>query len=255
MLINWFTVVAQIINFLILIFLLKRFLYGPIIEAMTKREVRIADQRRQAEEARQNADREAAALAEEKKELITSKNKLKDDARKEILRWQEESIEKLKKEISATRQEWLDDIEEEKQDFLERLKIRISQLIFNLSKKVLSDLADANLEANLIENFLKKLDEEKNILMSEDGKVKESNFIVQSGFELSESLENKIREKLDQLISQEKHVDFKVNQELGFGVEMIAGDYKIEWNLSRYLHDVEKDVIRALHIPSGAVNV
>ena len=35
---DWFTVIAQIINFLILVALLKRFLYGPIIRAMERRE-------------------------------------------------------------------------------------------------------------------------------------------------------------------------------------------------------------------------
>ena len=38
MLVNWFTVFAQIVNFIILIYLLKRFLYGPIIRAMEERE-------------------------------------------------------------------------------------------------------------------------------------------------------------------------------------------------------------------------
>lgn len=255
MLIDWFTVAAQIINFLVLIFLLKKFLYGPIIEAMDKREERLADQRRQAEEARQNAAREAASLVEEKKDLTKNKDKLLDDARKEILNWQEEAVEKLKKEVSTTRKEWLADIEEEKRDFRERLKIRISQLVFNLSKKVLSDLADAELESKLIDNFLENVVEEENILKSENGKINIPNFIVQSGFELSESLENKIKEKLDQLIAKEKQVDFKVNQDIGFGIEMIAGDYKIEWNLSRYLQDVEKDVLRTLQMPSGAANV
>ena len=44
MLINWFTVAAQIVNFLILVALLKRFLYGPIVAAMSAREGRIAAQ-------------------------------------------------------------------------------------------------------------------------------------------------------------------------------------------------------------------
>ena len=43
MLINWFTVLAQIINFLILVFLLKRFLYKPILRAMAEREEKMAD--------------------------------------------------------------------------------------------------------------------------------------------------------------------------------------------------------------------
>jgi len=42
MLIDWFTVVAQVVNFLILVWLLKRFLYRPILNAIDAREKRIA---------------------------------------------------------------------------------------------------------------------------------------------------------------------------------------------------------------------
>ena len=44
MLINWFTVLAQAINFLILVWLLKRFLYKPILHAIDEREKGIATQ-------------------------------------------------------------------------------------------------------------------------------------------------------------------------------------------------------------------
>ena len=42
MLIDWFTVGAQVLNFLILVWLLKRFLYKPILNAIDAREKRIA---------------------------------------------------------------------------------------------------------------------------------------------------------------------------------------------------------------------
>ena len=44
MLIDWFTVVAQVVNFLILVWLLKRFLYKPILDAIDAREKRIASE-------------------------------------------------------------------------------------------------------------------------------------------------------------------------------------------------------------------
>ena len=49
MLINWFTVVAQAVNFLILVWLLKRFLFKPILHAIDEREKGIATQLAEAE--------------------------------------------------------------------------------------------------------------------------------------------------------------------------------------------------------------
>jgi F-type H+-transporting ATPase subunit b len=56
--IDWFTVSAQIINFLILVFLLKKFLYGPIIRAMDKREEKIAGRLNDAGQKQEEAQKE-----------------------------------------------------------------------------------------------------------------------------------------------------------------------------------------------------
>ena len=45
MLIDGFTVGAQVLNFLILVWLMKRFLYQPILDAIDAREQRIAAER------------------------------------------------------------------------------------------------------------------------------------------------------------------------------------------------------------------
>ena len=47
--INWFTVIAQIVNFLILVWLLKRFLYKPVLKAIDDREQKVAAKLKDAE--------------------------------------------------------------------------------------------------------------------------------------------------------------------------------------------------------------
>ena len=58
MLIDWFTVVAQAINFLILVWLLKRYLFKPILHAIDQREKGIATQLAQAEAKKAEAQKE-----------------------------------------------------------------------------------------------------------------------------------------------------------------------------------------------------
>ena len=62
MLINWFTVAAQVVNFLILLYLLKRFLYRPILGAMEERERRIASAMEEATKAEEAARQKARPL-------------------------------------------------------------------------------------------------------------------------------------------------------------------------------------------------
>ena len=65
MLINWFTVLAQIVNFLILIYLLKRFLFKPILGAMAERERKMVDALNRAKGAEEKAKNKARELEAE----------------------------------------------------------------------------------------------------------------------------------------------------------------------------------------------
>ena len=80
MLIDWFTVSFQVINFLILIALLKRFLYGPIIRAMEERESTIAARLFEAERAEKEAETRAAFLAKDQESFVRSRNQMEVDA-------------------------------------------------------------------------------------------------------------------------------------------------------------------------------
>ena len=62
MLIDWFTVGAQVLNFLILVWLLKRFLYKPILDAIDAREERIAAELADADAKKAEAQKERDAL-------------------------------------------------------------------------------------------------------------------------------------------------------------------------------------------------
>ena len=62
--IDWLTVAAQAVNFLVLVYLLRRFLYQPVVAAMTRREERIAQQLQEAAQREQQALQETQAFQE-----------------------------------------------------------------------------------------------------------------------------------------------------------------------------------------------
>ena len=68
--IDWFTVVAQIINFLILVVLLKYFLYGRITAAMEQRQQEIATRWNDAERDREKAAQEADAVRRKSRQQL-----------------------------------------------------------------------------------------------------------------------------------------------------------------------------------------
>ena len=97
MLIDWFTVGAQALNFLILVWLMKRFLYKPILHAIDAREKRIAAELADADAKKAEAQKErdefqhkneefdqqrAALLSKATDEAKAERQRLLDEARK-----------------------------------------------------------------------------------------------------------------------------------------------------------------------------
>src|SRR5580698_4504075 len=118
--IDWFTVVAQAINFLILVWLLKRFLYKPILHAIDEREKGIATQLAQAEAKKAEAqkerddfqcknetfDRERGALMTRVTDEATAeRQRLLEEARKDADTMRAKRQESLRNEQQALSQE------------------------------------------------------------------------------------------------------------------------------------------------------
>ena len=238
MLIDWTTVFFQVVNFLILIALLKRFLYGPIIKAMDDRERTIATRLAAASQAQQEAGEHAARLAADQQEFAGKRELLQQEAKIAIEKWKEESVERLKAEISAQQKNWQKNLEDEQETFLKKLKVTISRQVFEVSRKVLADLADNKLEARLVEIFLKKINQETGTRAE-----MHEHLTISSGFPLGADVKKNLEDGLKKFFPKQQKLDFKEETELGFGIRLLAGDRKWEWNLSRYMNDIENEII------------
>ena len=74
--IDWLTVGAQALNFLVLVYLLKRFLYGPVVRAIGRREEAIAERLREAEQRGKDAEAEARHHREAREALEAQRERL-----------------------------------------------------------------------------------------------------------------------------------------------------------------------------------
>ena len=85
MLIDWFTVIAQIINFLILMWLLKRFLYKPILQAVDARDKKIKAQLQEAEQKMQQATTERKTYEQKNAEFDQQRQAMLKTATDEVM--------------------------------------------------------------------------------------------------------------------------------------------------------------------------
>ena len=250
MLIDWFTVGAQALNFLILVWLLKRFLYKPILDAIDAREKRIAAELADA----------AAKEAEAKKERdeFQHKNEEFDQQRAALL-------SKATDEANAERQRLLDEarraadaLSAKRQDALrndahhlnQAIVRRTQQEVFAIARKALADLATTSLEERMGEVFTRRLREM-------DGKAKEglakalrtasSPALVRSAFDLPAEQRATIQNALNETFSADIHVRFETAPDLVSGIELTTNGQKVAWSIAEYLASLEKGVDELLN--------
>ena len=247
MLIDWFTVGAQVANFLILIALLKRFLYGPILKVMDERERKIADRLREAEQIRLQAAALSRDLEHEKEALQAIRDEYLEKAKTEVLAWRKKAMQEAHQKIELQRRTWEENIHGEQESFKRQLKQRIGQQVFHTAAKVLRNLADAGLEARLTESFLQALEKEPTAFFKDYGE-KTTRVTFRSGFAIDADSRDRIRNVMKHIFSATTEVDFATQAELGFGLQLVVGDRKIDWNMNRYLQEMEDDVLQIFKI-------
>ncbi len=240
MLFDWFTVFAQIVNFLILVFLLRRFLYGPIVRTMQERERLIQERIQNAERMQQEAEEERKryqALNEELRQHFEQKQK---EAEEEAQAWRREALHSARQEVEATLQEWRRSVQQEIHSFKAELRRFTVQKTFAVAEKAIRDLADASLEERMARAFLSQIEQgslDLSLLKHHDG------LTIQSAFELSPPFRRQMQEALAAHLGRQVALKFEANPELAAGIEIVAPDgHQIGWNLRRYLESLEEEL-------------
>ena len=248
MLIDVFTVIAQIINFLILVYLLKRFLFHRIIKIMDDRENQITGQMKDAEIAKEESRKELEEQQKIREELEQKWDEMLAKAKKDAQKKKDSLVKDAREKIEEEQKNWRGAMLKQRSDFLKDLRHLSCEEVCRISRKVLADLADEKLENQLIENFfiqLEKLDKKEKddfirFVHQDEGKLQ-----VNSSFELTREKEAEIRKNLEGMLGDKAKINFQVSPELICGIEARSEGKKISWNIENYLDGLEEQLKKA----------
>jgi F-type H+-transporting ATPase subunit b len=248
-LIDWFTVGAQIVNFLVLMVLLKIFLYDRVIQAMDDREQNIASRLQKAEQERQTAKNRQKKLEEKEKQLDQKRDKLLTEAREAARSKREELEQKARSEVDALRDRWTEALEQEKDNFARDLQRTAMQQALAVSRRVIRDMAGEDFQVRLVDTFterIRAMDAEEKGKLVEGLDEKDTAAVVLSGSEVSSSQRKKITRLVHEEIHRELDVDYRTDSNLLGGIELRIHGRKIAWNPQEYLDELEEHVLQAL---------
>lgn len=246
---DWFTFAAQIVNFLILIYLLKRFLYRPILKAMAGREARIAERLEAAERQSRAAAREAETYAAKTRGLEAMQAEILSDARTSADAERRAALETARQNIEETRRSWKHEVDREKAQFLLDLQAQLVHGVCDISRRVLADLADASLERQLVGIFLRRLHSLPDAEVRElrqSFTVQDVPVIVGCSFELGEDTRRMVQDGLAEMLGEQGQIRFEVHSDLGFGIALETPARRVEWSANSYLAELEEQLAGSL---------
>jgi F-type H+-transporting ATPase subunit b len=245
MLIDWFTVLAQVINFLILVWLLKRFLYKPILNAIDAREKKIAKELADADAKKAEALKEREEFQHKNEEFDQQRaamlDKATEDADKERSRLLDEARQAADA-LGAKRQESL---RRDAHNLNQAISRRAGQEVFAIARKTLTDLATTGLEERLADVFtrrLREMDGQAKKTFGESLKDPSSPALVRSAFDLPAAQRTAIQQALNETFSAEIQLRFETAPELIGGIELSTNGQKLAWSIADYLVSMEKGV-------------
>lgn len=242
--IDWFTFVAQIVNFLILLALLKRLLYNRIIGAMDRREQEISDRLQQAEKTQAEAQQEKERYRERHEQLETRRNKILSQAREEAEQAKKDMLQDARDEVTAKRRQWQESLEREQHDFERQLRRQGTQQVMAVSRRVMADLADQKLEGQIAARFRHRLeslnaDQWERLQRATD---KGASVTVSSSFALSEQMRDGIEEVLGERLDEVSPA-FEKSSRVICGISLEAGGFELAWSVDSYIEDMTQRLV------------
>lgn len=247
--INWFTVIAQVINFLILVWLLKKFLYKPVLDAIDAREKKIVARLDDAKNKKQEAKKEQDDFTEKNKQFDAQKQALMDKAIADTKVQKDKLMDSAQKEADALHSKQQKAFADMQENIKKNLAQKIQKQVFDISRKTLTDMASVDLEEQTTKLFISRLEQ----LKDEEAKEFKNSFaaglkpvLIQSAFELPKKQQTEIKKAVDKLLGKETEFEFKTVPEIISGIELSENGYKLSWSISAYLDSLQNNILNTL---------
>jgi F-type H+-transporting ATPase subunit b len=240
MLIDWFTVGAQAVNFIVLVWLLKRFLYKPVL-----REQRIAGELAAAD--RQKAEATAS------QDALQAKNKAFDDERAALLAKATLDAKSQGERLLAEARTAAEALAAQQRAALEGETTNLSRELtrlaaaesISIARAALQTLAGSDLDARIGEVFVKRVRAlESKARESFGAALKGSNAgcVVVSSFPIEERERAEIQTALNETFSADIQLRFETSSRVIGGIELEAGGQRLSWSVADYLKSLDEKV-------------
>lgn len=244
--INWFEIVAQVINFFLILFILQKLLYKPVINAMKSRQERIEKSQIEADEKYKEAEELVIQYDGKIAEIDKEKREILEDARNQAQEKKESLLVDYKEEAENKRKAYLKEIEDEKEHFIVKLRKNLGENAVKIASHILNTISSRELEEEVFNTFVSNLKDLEENLPNKEVLIEEDYVNILSSRNLTDDKKKTIESILKAQMKNIKNVNFQVDESLILGYELDLETYTVHTNIKHYLENIEKEIINNL---------
>ncbi len=233
--IDWVTVLAQIANFLVLLWLLKRFLYRPILDGIDAREAQISKRMAAAEQAQQEAKAAESQYVKQRAQLVTEHDALLEKALAATEDQRDDLLAAARVKLEQEQQEWRKHLEHERQAFNTRLQQSGSDALLRLTRKALHDLADETLEDAIVRHIGKQLQPMVGELRQAAADSKKAQVTTRDA--LAQDTQALLQSEVQQWLP-DVALSFATDAQQAPGLIMQVGGAQVAWTTDSYMDEL-----------------
>lgn len=232
--INWSTFVLEIINFLVLLWLLKRFLYRPVLGAIERRRAAVSERLEEAQRLRAEAGELRGSYQNRLQDWQRERQQAREQLQRELDALRTREMETLHEALQQQREQAEAALAGERRDALRAVQVAALEQGGAFAARFLQPLADAALEARLVELALRQLaalppERRRQLVAGTDTPPTEIR--VSSAWPLSEAQRRELKNELAQTTGLDVPIAFARDKALLAGLRIEIGAWAIGANL------------------------
>lgn len=226
-----YTIIAQLINFSVLLFILNKFLYKPVLKTMDKRREDIKNKIEETQNKLEESDKLKEEYFNKLQEVEKENIALRKQALEDIKKFKDSELQKVKEDISLKKDKFNDYLDLEQKSLIENFNENLSDLFVEYSNNILQVLANSTLQGEIVNNFMQKINDLTDEKVESVNKLNVEDIYVSSNDELTDEQKDFIKDSLVKKGFKFKDVQYTVDKKLILGIELKAKSYVLSWDV------------------------
>lgn len=265
MLIDWFTVAAQLLNFMLLVWLMKRFLYRPVLDAIAAREKSIADECASADAKSQQARQEKATFEEHNRQFAQQRDEQWQQATVAAEAERQRLLDAARLAVTALEDKSRQAMQSMEQALCQAVSEQVQHELFAMAAKALRDLADTELMQQMVLLFMQRLQQlepsqQQALCDAIEGNTTDDStngkpLTILSSQALDNHLQSQLVTALRKFSSDELSIKFVISAALICGISLETEGFKLSWNVADYLAELHSSLAGTIDAAQSSSHV